>query len=167
MGKTSIFRIISGLWKPKTGFVEMNAKSIFFISQRPYLVPNGHIRQQLCYPNHCDRFEESAIVKMLKFVSLYDLIAKRGGLDCPSVIHGLSGGERQRIGMARCLLHRPVFALLDECSSAVSQDMTDRFFEQCIEDNITLVTIAHDLELRHYHKQVLQISKGEWNIIRN
>ena len=67
--------------------------------------------------------------------------------------------------MARCLLHRPVFALLDECSSAVSVDMTDLFFTQCIERNITLITIAHDAELAKYHKQILKVSKTDWKLV--
>eukprot|EP00483_Globobulimina_turgida_P011025 UN11046 len=91
----------------------------------------------------------------------------RGGLNNEDVIHGLSGGEIQRIGMARCLLNKPVFALLDECSSAVSEDMTNKFFSKCSELNITLITIAHDHHLKKYHKQILHITKNDWNVTEN
>merc|ERR1712228_525026 len=99
-------------------------------------------------------FDEIDVVNILKF----------GGLNDKNVINGLSGGETQRIGMARCLLHQPKFALVDECSSAVSVDMTSKFFEECIQRNITLITIAHDQEIAKYHKQILQITSDGWEI---
>jgi energy-coupling factor transporter ATP-binding protein EcfA2 len=52
--------------------------------------------------------------------------------------------------------HKPQFAILDECTSAVSQDCESFLYEHCKRLDITLITISHRASLWRHHQKVLR-----------
>ena len=78
----------------------------------------------------------------------------------------LSLGEKQRLAIARLVYHKPRFAILDECSSAITSEMERRLYRICQENSITYITIAHRPVLRAYHDVSLSIGDGKqgWKV---
>ncbi len=94
---------------------------------------------------------------LLKDVHLEYLADREGGFDAVNDwMDVLSGGEKQRIAMARLFYHNPQFAILDECTSAVSVDVEGFLYTHCKKLGITLFTVSHRKTLWKYHEYVLQ-----------
>ncbi|KAJ0097046.1 hypothetical protein Patl1_27241 [Pistacia atlantica] len=77
----------------------------------------------------------------------------------------LSLGEQQRLGMARLFYHKPKFAILDECTSAVTTDMEERFCAKVRAMGTSCITISHRPALVAFHDVVLSLDgEGEWRV---
>ena len=63
--------------------------------------------------------------------------------------------------MQRLFYHEPYFAILDECTSAVSIDVEGYLYRHAREQGITLITISHRQTLWQYHEWMLRFEDEE------
>jgi ATP-binding cassette subfamily D (ALD) protein 3 len=171
-GKSSLFRIMGSLWPLFGGKVHRpKEESIFYIPQRPYL-PTGTLRDQIIYPHNKmnmrkKRVTDTKLKQLLDIVQLKSYADKNDGkgLDVFSNWNDvLSGGEKQRIAMARLFYHKPMFAILDECTSAVSLDIEAIMYKHSKELGISLITVSHRPTLWKYHEYLLRMDgEGDWS----
>ncbi|GAB5587063.1 ATP-binding cassette long-chain fatty acid transporter pxa2 [Umbelopsis nana] len=161
-GKSSLFRILGGLWPVYGGTLHRpNHKDIFYIPQRPYL-SLGTLRDQILYPDTIQDMKQRGVtdddlLDILDVVQIRGIVEREGGWDQEKEwTLALSGGDKQRIAMARLFYHAPRYAILDECTSAVSMDIEKIMYTHATKLGISLLTVSHRPSLWQYHNFILQ-----------
>ena len=165
-GKSSIFRCLGGLWPIKSGKITRPGgdkvglhSSVFYLPQKPYSV-FGTLAENVTYPDSSapDDKQLLAVLRLVELEHLYVQGVRDGSIRQPqNWERRLSMGEQQRLAMARLFWQRPVFAVLDECTSAVSLKMERRLFRVCRQLGISLVTISHRPALVEFHDWMLAL----------
>ena len=112
-GKSTVARLIAGLYPPSEGRIAFSGRRLQMIFQDPYasLNPRWRVRDIVAEPL---RFQglSTRVEELLLQVGL-------SGDDGEKYPHEFSGGQRQRISIARALAGEPDFLVCDEPTSAL------------------------------------------------
>jgi ABC-type bacteriocin/lantibiotic exporter with double-glycine peptidase domain len=159
-GKSTIAKLICGLYEPASGEIHVNRDNIGYVEQDIYLLA-GSVRDNLTLWDPSIPMDD--IVAAAKDAQIHDQIVNvLGGYDGLIEEGGrnLSGGEVQRLEIARALVRNPSLLVLDECMSAL-----DPVTEQVIDQNIkrrgcTCIVVAHRLSTIRDCDEIIVLEGG-------
>jgi zinc transport system ATP-binding protein len=155
-GKTTLFRVLLGLLKPRKGTVSIMGKPVHEGRKHLGYVPQ-HIEFDREFPirvwdvARMGRLSHSSLMRSLK--SDDDAVVEQaldsvGMLDLKDRHVGdLSGGQRQRVYIARALASQPDVLLLDEPTASVDPKARTNIYDLLSEINqrMAIIISSHDL----------------------
>ncbi|MFH0997217.1 MAG: ABC transporter ATP-binding protein/permease [Pseudomonadota bacterium] len=155
----SLFKVIAGLWPWGSGRVLLPADgSMLFVAQRPFL-PEGTLREALCYPHPPDAFPDTSIRHALECVGVAWLAQRMDERDNWEQV--LPQRAQQRLGIARVLLQRPAWVFLQEATDSFDPKGERLIIEMLRRElpNTTLLNISFHPGLRKLHHRTLILSR--------
>lgn len=115
---SKLFKAIVGLWPWGSGHIDLPSSEVCFVPPLPYL-PKGPLKQAITYPL-VFAGQEQQLATILTQVGLSEL---REQLEkSENWTTNLTRAQQQRLGIARLLLQRPRWILLQEALDALSSD---------------------------------------------
>ncbi len=174
-GKSTVARLILGLFEPREGSVRMDGidirqidpgdlrRNVGSVLQDVWLF-SGTVRENIAIgavrPRDNDILDAARIAGVEDFVRRnpagYDLmLAERG--------EGLSGGQKQAITLARALVGRPPVLLLDEPTSSMDVQNEQAVIKRLKEEmkDRTMVIVTHRTSLLELVDRVIVIDQGK------
>lgn len=173
-GKTTLGKLILGLYQPVSGMVSMDGTdirqidpadlrhSIGYVSQDITLF-RGSIRENIIMGTH--DIDDNAILKAAELTGVDEFVKKHSmgfDMEVGELGRGLSGGQRQCVALARAMLLDPSVLVLDEPTSNM-----DNRTEVLLRDNLgkviankTMILITHRVSMLDMVDRLVVIDNG-------
>ena len=173
-GKSTLVSLILGLLKPIKGNVCINntnvrdldaPKYFSYVSQFPF-ISNDTLLNNLVYPG-CD-LNKTEIINLMDLMGLADLtngnVARLEDLVGEKGI-SLSGGQIQRIAIIRAILQNKEILIIDEGTSALDHESSNRVLNilREIKKRKIIIVISHRKEILEICDNVYKLENGLLN----
>ncbi len=171
-GKSTVSRLISGLYSPWSGDIIFDGQRISEIDHEIFTSSIAVVDQEITLfedtiNNNIKMWDESIadyeVIMACNDAQIHSTIMSREGGYNSLVLEGgknFSGGERQRIEIARSLASDPSLIILDEATSALDAKTEYEVVNAIKARGITTIVIAHRLSTIRDADLIVVLDKG-------
>ncbi|GKU76406.1 peptidase domain-containing ABC transporter [Paenibacillus sp. L3-i20] len=172
-GKSTLFKILSGLYQPTDGHIYYGANKLSDMNMKQLRQNIGIIVQDVSLFNDTVlnniKYFNGAITRedaiqaakdaciheeIIKLPMGYDTIIGENGIS-------LSGGQRQRIAIARVLAKNPQILLIDEGTSNLDKATEREILSKIYAREITVISITHRTDSINENESVYELQNGK------
>ncbi len=172
-GKSTVSKLISGLYKPWSGEILFDGKPMNEIPKNVFRSSLAVVDQDIILfedtiANNIkmwdDSIEDFEMIIAAHDAQLHEDIMQRPKGYQHKLIeggNGFSGGQKQRMEIARALAQDPTIIILDEATSALDAKTEYEVVKAIRNRNITCIVIAHRLSTIRSCDEIIVMENGE------
>lgn len=174
-GKSTIARLMIGLYPPTSGLVLLDGTDVRQLSPRDLrrrigallqdnVLLTGSIRENILLGR--DDVGDDEMMRAARISQAHDFITRfPKGYDLTLADRGesLSGGQRQSIALARALVGKPPILIMDEPTSSMDTETEQRLIARLKEEfaGRTLILVTHRPSLLNLVDRIIMMSNGK------
>jgi subfamily B ATP-binding cassette protein HlyB/CyaB len=173
-GKTTITRLLQGLYRPQSGLIKIDGQDlkeldlahlrtqIGVVLQENFLF-RGTVRDNIAVTKPAASLDE--VVRAAQVAGAHEFIQRLPHGYSTMLAEGaanLSGGQRQRLAIARALIHEPPILVFDEATSSLDPE-SEAIVQQhlaAIAHGRTIVIVTHRLSFIARADAIMVIDQG-------
>lgn len=174
-GKTSLVRLLVGIWRPTAGAVRLDGASVSDWIRDDLGARIGYVPQDVSFFEgsvaeniaRLGEVDDARVVTAAKLAGMHETILSfPNGYETRigDTGHALTGGQRQRLAIARALYGTPRYIVMDEPNASLD-DASERALMLLIralrQDGITVIFTTHRPRLISVADKILVLSGGK------